>query len=136
MKYRPERVANVIRRVVSDAIAEKLSDPRIAPLSSVTRVEVSPDLEHARVHVSVVGEAAKGRRTIDGLKSAIGVVQRMVAAELSIRTCPRLTFHLDESLKRAAETNRIIDASMAEISRDDTDQNGGEGPERRSGDQA
>ena len=45
--YRPERVANVVRSVVSDAIAMKLSDPRIAPLSSVTRVEVSADLEHA-----------------------------------------------------------------------------------------
>lgn len=60
--YRPERVANVIREVVSDAISTRLNDPRIEPMSSVTRVEVSPDLEHAKVWVSVLGEASVGRR--------------------------------------------------------------------------
>jgi ribosome-binding factor A len=112
--HRPERVANIIRQVVSDAIANKLSDPRIEPLSSVTRVEVSGDLEYAKVFVSVMGEAGAGRRTMAGLNSATGAVQRMVARKLPIRHCPRLSFHLDESIKRAAETIRLIDASMAE----------------------
>jgi ribosome-binding factor A len=112
--HRPERVANVIRQVVSDAIANKLSDPRIEPLSSVTRVEVSGDLEYAKVFVSVMGEAGNGRRTMAGLNSAIGTVQRMVARQLSIRHCPKLSFHLDESIKRAAETIRLIDESIAE----------------------
>lgn len=115
--YRPERVANVIRSVVSEAIATRLNDPRIEPLSSVTRVEVSGDLEHAKVWVSVIGDAAAGRRTIAGLKAAGGFVQRLVAAELSLRSVPRLAFHLDESLKKAAETIRIIDDNMAEIRR-------------------
>lgn len=113
--FRPERVAHVIREVVSTAINSKLNDPRIAPLSSVTRVEMSADLEHAKVWVSVMGDAATGRRTIAGLKAAAGYVQRMVGAELTMRTTPHLSFHLDESLKKAAETIRIIDASMAEI---------------------
>jgi len=105
----------VIREVVSTAIGSKLNDPRIEPMSSVTRVEMSPDLEHAKVWVSVLGDPAAGRRTIAGLKAAAGYVQRMVGAALSLRTTPHLTFHLDESLKKAAETIRIIDASMAEI---------------------
>lgn len=113
--YRPERVAHVIREVVSTAIASKLNDPRIEPMSSVTRVDMSPDLEHAKVWVSVLGDAAAGRRTLAGLKAAAGYVQRMVGAALTIRTTPHLTFHLDVSLKNAAETIRIIDASMAEI---------------------
>ena len=113
--HRPERVARVIREVVSEAISSKLNDPRIEPMSSVTRVELSADLEHAKVWVSVLGDAATGRRTIAGLKAAAGYVQRLVAAELSMRVTPHLTFHLDESLKKAAETIRIIDESMAEI---------------------
>ncbi|GMV96585.1 MAG: 30S ribosome-binding factor RbfA [Phycisphaerae bacterium] len=113
--FRPERVAQVIREVVSEAIANKLNDPRIEPLSSVTRVEVSADLEHAKVWVSVMGEASAGRRTLAGLKAAAGYVQRLTAAELSLRTTPHLTFHLDESLKKAAQTIRLIDESMAEI---------------------
>ncbi len=112
--HRPERVATVVRAVVSDAIATKLSDPRIAPLSSVTRVEVSGDLEHARVYISVMGEDAAQRRTLAGLRSAAGLVQRMVAKELSTRHCPHITFHLDASIKRAIATNRLIDEAMAE----------------------
>jgi ribosome-binding factor A len=112
--HRPERVAAVVRNVVSDAIANKLSDPRIAPLSSVTRVEVSGDLEHARVFVSVMGEESIQRRTLAGLQSAAGAVQRLLARELSIRQCPRLSFHLDLSIKRATETIRLIDEAMAE----------------------
>ncbi|HSW44288.1 MAG TPA: 30S ribosome-binding factor RbfA [Phycisphaerae bacterium] len=112
--YRPQRVANVVREVVSDAIANRLSDPRIAPLSSVTRVEMSADLENARVYISVMGSPTAQRRTMQGLESAVGLVQRMVARELPIRHCPHLSFHLDESIKRAAETIRIINETMAE----------------------
>lgn len=116
--HRPERVAHVIRHVVSDAIASKLSDPRIAPFSSVTRIEMSPDLESARVYVSVMGELPVQRRTIAGLRSAAGAIQRMLAGELTMRHCPRLTFELDESLKKGAETIRLINEAMAEIHRD------------------
>ncbi len=112
--YRPERVANVVRAVVSEAIAHRLNDPRIDPMASVTRVEVSADLEHAKVYVSVLGEAVVGRRTMQGLKSATGHVQRLVAQELKIRQCPHLTFYLDESLKKAARTIQIINETMAE----------------------
>jgi len=113
--HRPERIANVVREVVSDAIANKLSDPRIAPFASVTRVDMSADLEYAKVWISVLGEEPVQRRTIAGLKSAAGLVQRMLAKGLSLRHCPRLSFHLDESIKRGAETIRLIDAAMAEL---------------------
>jgi len=107
--HRPERVATIVRSVVSDAIATKLSDPRIAPMASVTRVEVSADLEYAKVWISVLGDESGQRRTLAGLCSAVGYVQRLVGAELSIRHCPKLSFHLDTSLKKAAETIRLID---------------------------
>ena len=116
--YRPERVANVVRSVVSDAIANKLSDPRIATLSSVTRVEVSGDLEHAKVWVSVMGEESVQRRTLAGLRSATGLVQRLLGRELPIRHCPRLSFHLDESIKKAAEMIRLIDETMSQTRAD------------------
>ncbi len=116
--FRPQRVANIVRTVVGSAISGKLSDPRIEPLTSVTRVEVSADLEHAKVFVSVMGTVAVQRRTMRGLDSATGLLQTLVARELPIRQCPRLTFHLDESIKRAAETIRIINATMAEYGED------------------
>jgi len=113
--HRPERIAHVVREVVSDAIATKLSDPRIAPFARVTRVDMSADLEYAKVWISVLGEEKVQRRTIAGLQSAAGLVQRMLAKDLTLRHCPRLSFHLDESIKRAAETIRLIDAAMAEL---------------------
>lgn len=112
--FRPERVGNVIRNVVSEAITARLSDPRIEPLSSVTRVEVTSDLENAKVWVSVMGTAAAQRRTIAGLRSAAGYIQKMVAGELQIRIVPRLTFHLDESIKKGEQTLRLIEQVMAE----------------------
>ncbi len=104
----------MIRAVVSDAIANRLNDPRIEPLSSVTRVEVTADLEYAKVWVSVMGSEGAQRKTLAGLRSAAGYMQKLVAGELNIRTCPRLSFHLDESIKRGEQTLRLIEQVMAE----------------------
>jgi len=114
--FRPERVAHIVRAVVSEAISHKLNDPRIEPMSSVTRVEVSRDLEHAKVFVSVMGDASVRRRTMAGLNSAAGLMQRLVARQLPIRHCPQLRFQLDESIQRAMETIQLIDETMAEYS--------------------
>jgi ribosome-binding factor A len=107
--YRVQKLASTIRDIVSEAIAHRLQDPRISPLTSVTRVEVSGDLQIARVYVSVLGEGADGRKTLAGLDHAVGRVQRLVAGRLTLRRCPELRFVLDDSLKTAAETWRILD---------------------------
>lgn len=107
--YRVDKVASIVRDIVGEAMTTHLHDPRISPLASVTRVEVSGDLQIARVYISVIGEATTGRRTLAGLTHAAGHIQRMVARQLTIRRCPQLRFVLDESLKKAAETMRIIE---------------------------
>lgn len=104
----------MIREVVSDAISNRLNDPRIEPLTSITRVEVTADLEFAKVWVSVMGEEPAQRKTLAGLRSAVGYMQKLVAHALSIRTCPRLSFHLDQSIKKGEETLRLIEQVMAE----------------------
>ncbi len=112
--HRPERVGNVIRQIVGEAIASRLSDPRIETLTSITRVEVTADLEYAKVFVSVMGSTGAAQRTLAGLRSARGYVRQMVARELPLRQCPKISFHLDESLKKAAETLRLIEKVMGE----------------------
>jgi len=116
--HRPERVANLIRTVVGDAITNKLSDPRIQPISSVTRVEVAGDLEYAKIWISVMGEPAVQRRTMAGMQSAKGYIQGLLARKLPIRRCPKISFHLDESIKLAAQTIRLIDEAVAEMETD------------------
>lgn len=114
MSYRVERIAGVIREVVSDAIANRLSDPRVCHFTSVTRVEVTPDLEFADVYVSVMGNAAESRRTMEGLASGRGLIHSLLAKAVDLRKCPRLRFHLDEGLKKGGEIIRELDRLAAE----------------------
>jgi ribosome-binding factor A len=107
-------VASTIREVVSDAIQRKLNDPRIAPMTSVTRVEVSGDLMYAKVHVSIMGTEGEQSRTMGGLEHSTRYIQSLLAKQLSMRHCPRLRFVFDPSIQKAIETNRIIDETMAE----------------------
>ena len=117
--YRIERVCSELRQIVSEAISNKLQDPRIAPLTSVTRVEVSGDLEHAKVYISVFGERSDQKRTMAALHHAQGYIQKLVARGLTIRQCPHLQFQLDESIKRTGEVMQIINDSMTEIEQDE-----------------
>ncbi len=110
MSRRKDRLSHVVRDVVSDAIANRVSDPRISSLTSVTRVEMSPDLKIADVHVSVMGEDVDARTTLRGLTSARGMIQTRLARQLNIRQCPMIRFRLDEAFKGEMETLRQIEA--------------------------
>jgi ribosome-binding factor A len=106
--YRKERVASVIRRVVGEAIAHRLSDPRVAPLTTVTRVTLTGDLLIAKVYLSVRGDGADERRTLAGVRHASGFIQRMVAKALPIRHCPGLRFEIDQGTKGARRTLELL----------------------------
>jgi ribosome-binding factor A len=93
----------------------RLSDPRISRLASVTRVQVSKDLQYADVYISVLGADADSRTTLRGLEAAHGKVQGMVADALPIRQVPIVRFRLDESIKKGFETIQLIEKSMEEI---------------------
>jgi len=114
VSHRVEKIANAVRGVVSDAIQHRLSDPRISPLASVTRVAVSGDLLFANVYVSVMGTEAEQRKCLRGLHHAKGYIQTLLARRLQVRQCPRIEFFLDASIKKATEMIRVIDETMAE----------------------
>ncbi len=115
MGFRVEKVASVIRNVVSDSIANHLSDPRISSFASVTWVDVAGDLQNASVHISVMGKPGDERKTLAGLQNAAGRIQSLLARRLKMRQCPRLTFVLDPSIKKSIETCLLIDEAMAEL---------------------
>lgn len=114
MRYRPERIATVVRRIIGEAIVSRLADPRISPMASITRVRVSEDLSHADVYVSVMGEPSEAVTTLRGLESAQGRIQSIVARAMAIRQVPMLRFHLDSAIKQGDETLRLIEMSTAE----------------------
>ena len=112
--HRKKRLASVIREIVSDTIARRLHDPRIVPLTTVTRVEMSGDLLISRVYLSVQGGDAAEKKTIAGLRHAAGYIQRIVARELSVRQCPELRFEIDETVKGVRKTMQLLQENRRE----------------------
>src|SRR5215472_5969528 len=105
--HRLARVSEVVREVAASTILFELKDPRVKGVT-VTRAEVSADLQHAKVYVSVMGSEKEQQLTMHGLKSAAGYVQTKVADRLTTRFVPHITFILDEGVKKSIEIARLI----------------------------
>lgn len=107
MPQRPEKVEHFIKEELSEILRREVRDPRIG-FVSVTDVEVSTDLRHARIFVSVLGDAAAKAATMDGLRSAVGYIRRELGGRLQMRHTPEITFRLDESIERGARVHRLL----------------------------
>jgi ribosome-binding factor A len=105
---RMRRVDEAMREVLSDAITSELKDPRVG-FVTVTSVDTSPDLRQARVYVSVLGDGGVRRRSLDGLRSAHGFLQRRVAEELHLKHTPTLDFVYDDTLDRAERIEELLE---------------------------
>jgi ribosome-binding factor A len=101
------RVNEAVRQVLSEAVGE-LKDPRIG-FVTVTGVETSPDLRHARVYVSVLGSDQKQRQSLAGLAAAHGVLQARLGRELRMKRTPQLAFEYDPSVERGVRMTQLID---------------------------
>jgi ribosome-binding factor A len=109
---RMRRVNEAVREVLSARLAVGLKDPRIG-FVTVTAVETSPDLRHARVFVSVLGGDAEREESLLGLASAHGILQRAVADELRMKRTPTLEFVYDESIDRGMRITELLEEDGA-----------------------
>jgi ribosome-binding factor A len=105
---RMRRVDGAVRAVLSDAISKDLQDPRVG-FVTVTGVKTSPDLRHARVYVSVLGDEHAREASLEGLRSAHGFLQGVLASELTLKHTPTLTFEYDGSVDRGMRISRLIE---------------------------
>ena len=117
MSDRIRRVNEALREVLSESVGE-LKDPRIG-FVTVTAVETSADLRHAKVYVSVLGNERKRRATLAGLASSHGVLQTRVARELRLKRTPQLTFQYDPAVERGVRLSKLID-ELAPNDRDES----------------
>ncbi len=108
---RIQKAAEAIREVVSMAILADLKDPRVRDVT-VTYLEVSPDMRHAKIHVSVMGEDTQQQLSLRGLQNAAGFLQSKVAKRLDTRYTPRLVFVLDLGVKKSIEISRILQSVL------------------------
>ena len=102
------RVDEAIRQVIGDAVAGEVKDPRVGFIT-VTDVKTSADLRHARVYVSVLGDAEQREASLEGPRSAHGFLQARVAGELRLKRTPALEFAYDDTTDRAMRVDALID---------------------------
>jgi ribosome-binding factor A len=102
------RVDEAMREVLSAVITQDLKDPRVG-FVTVTGVDTSPDLRHAVVYVSVLGDDARREDSLAGLRAAGGFLQRRVADELRLKNTPTLAFSYDDSVDRGMRIGELLD---------------------------
>ncbi|MBX3278634.1 MAG: 30S ribosome-binding factor RbfA [Acidobacteria bacterium] len=108
MSYRAQRLAHELREKLSLLIARELRDPRVG-FATLTGLDLSPDRRYARVYVSVFGDPAEQRRSLDALNEASGFLRRLLGASVRLRYTPELNFVFDASVEQGARMERILD---------------------------
>jgi ribosome-binding factor A len=106
---RIDRIEEQFRMELGEIIEREIQDPRIG-LATVTHVKVSPDLRHARVFISVLGDVDQRKKTLDGLRSAASHVRRSLSRRLHhLRRIPELTFDYDESVEKGMRIEELLE---------------------------
>ena len=109
------RINAEVMKELANLIRGEIKDPRIAPMTCVTDVEVAPDLKTCKVYVSVLGDEAARKDTLEGLKNAEGFMRHHLAETLNLRNTPSLTFIPDTSTEYGMAMSAKIDEVMAPI---------------------
>ncbi len=105
---RARRVADQIKKEVSQIIREELKDPRVAAITSVTEVVVTRDLRYARIYISIYGEPEQQQQTYQVLTRAAGFFRSEIGKRIRLRYAPELTFHLDRSLEYGNHIEQVL----------------------------
>ena len=116
------RINGEVMKELSTIIRQEIKDPRIHMMTSVTSVEVAPDLKTCKAYISVLGNDKEKNDTIAGLRSGEGYIRRLLAKRLNLRNTPKIQFKLDESIEYGVNMSRLIDEVNKGISeRDEED---------------
>jgi ribosome-binding factor A len=117
---RSSRIADQIQRDLSETIRTELKDPRVG-MVTITAVEVSRDLSHARVFVTSLAGAQAMEESLGALRHAAGFLRSRLAHTLTSRTVPELQFVYDESVERGIRLSRLIDEANQPAAGSDPD---------------
>ncbi|HSP98775.1 MAG TPA: 30S ribosome-binding factor RbfA [Candidatus Dormibacteraeota bacterium] len=107
MSRRTDRVGEAIQELVARLLLRDIKDPRIG-LITITAARVSPDLRHARIYFSSLGDEEQRTRSLRGLRSAAGFIRGQIARQLNLRVAPEIVFEFDPSLEEAERLSRLL----------------------------
>lgn len=105
---RVPRVNSLLQEVITETLRKNVKNPHIHPLTTLTHVEVTSDLQHAKVYVSVLANEKEQKETIDALNSAAGFIAVHSSKKVSLRFFPALHFKLDRSAEHAAHIEELL----------------------------
>ncbi len=106
---RPDRVAEAIREEVATFLTDGVKDPRVRGLVTITGVDITRDLRHAKIFVSILGDDAARRETLDGLAAMAGHLRGHIGRALRLRSAPELAFKYDQSVNYAARIETLLE---------------------------
>ena len=114
MSRRTDRLNVVFKRELSRLLEREVNDPRLIRLISVTRVETSTDLRHAKIFVSILGNDSSKTEVIEGFTTAANFLRRKLASCIRLRTIPELSFYYDDSIEQGAKVLKVLDQVSSE----------------------
>jgi ribosome-binding factor A len=117
------RINGEVQRELSVIIRQEIKDPRVHMMTSVTQVEVAPDLKTCKAFISVLGNEEEKKNTILGLRSAEGYIRRMLAKNLNLRNTPEVLFILDDSIEYGVHMSHLIDEVQKDKAPEETEEN-------------
>jgi ribosome-binding factor A len=108
MSFRANRLAEEIKREVTELLQMQLKDPRISALTSIMDVQVSRDLRYAKLFVSVYGDQEAKQKTMEGLQQASGYIRSEIGKRIRLRYIPEISFHPDASIEHGMKINQLL----------------------------
>ena len=109
MHYRMDRINSLLLQEIGKIIIDDIKDPRISSLVSVLEVRTSKDLNFSKIYISVLGDINIKKKTLKALNSASGYIKKLLLKKLDLRSVPKLSFYLDESIEDKSRILNIID---------------------------
>ena len=103
---RTDRIAEEIKKVISEMIQNELKDPRVKGLISITKTLITKDLKYCKIYISVLG--ADKKEVLEGIKSGAGYMRKELGNRIEIRILPELQFIIDDSLEYGAHIDQVI----------------------------
>ena len=118
------RINSEVQREIAELIRSEIKDPRISPMTSVTKVDVTTDLKYCKVYISVYGDENSKDDTLAGLKKASGFIRSQLAKRINLRNTPELTFIYDDSMEYGMYMANLIDKVASDDAKAHSKDNG------------
>ena len=108
VNYRNGRINEEIKKEVSNTIQNKIKDPRLSAMVSVTNVDTTRDLTYTKIYVSIFGNDLAKKETLQALKSSTGLIRKEIGLHVKLRHVPQVIIELDETIEKAIHLESIF----------------------------